>query len=166
MPKTLEGVARKITDILDVGTSVSAGNEEIAMNIGKIKSNMSDKIVVTSEKEYDDLLEINIGDSNSTKTKKSFNNSKEYGTVARMFIPHLNFENTSSISIYALSYMNGVFFQNDQTDVGSSVLSVTINNKKIDNLQTPIDILFKINKMQRQHKNLTCRYWNETTSKN
>lgn len=173
IPTSLEYVAGKMVEVMNVGTVISASSQIIGMTIGKIQ-NDHENVIVRSIKHEIGPLKVLIGNDNATKNigekvnisgNATFSNESIEENLATMDIPSSIFQNTSNnISIYSLSFKNGAFFQNDQTDVGSSVLSVTINNKKIENLQTPIDIQFKIN--QRQHKkNLTCRYWSENESK-
>lgn len=163
-PTSLEYIAGKMTETLDVGEVISVKTQNIGITVAKMKKQNHGSFVITSIRQSGGALECLINTTDGDDPYINKDKKEEY--LAIMDIPASIFPNISNISIYSLFYKTGAFFENEQTDIGSSILSVTVNNKKLENLKTPIDIQFKVDQFEMKlDRNLTCSYWNKSISK-
>lgn len=83
--------------------------------------------------------------------------------AAVMKIPRSAFNNKNNIALYSFSFRQDTLFGNKELKTtGSSVLSASVVDRKLDNLKSPINITFKAGSaVGNQFPN--CSFWNEIT---
>lgn len=153
---TLDSVASLVTNKLNSGQTLSIEKKNIGFTARNMK--MKDDITVIAKINSQGMVECQINDSSMLSTEVS-------NAEASIHFPKKNFDNFSDIVIYSFSYRTSTFFETATVQVGSSILSATINNIQLKQVLVPISLQFKslagsLHLNQRQ-----CKYWNENSSR-